>query len=174
MERTLRGDFHIAKLALFNARLMNELGRSTEPSVQDLLRNEWRTNGLSGDLVPVNQSTFMQMSYVCLVWLWESIKQEGKQSDVLNGVFDKRRIPLPHVVLGSGAKEWTGEVYLRRLRNALSHGHVEVNNHCYRFIDRNPKKQNDSCEFQLTWEELGTLTEAVLFTVSDLLYPKSE
>lgn len=171
MGRTLKQDYNVARLALFNARLLNAIQGSDDQKIRDCIKEVGKGDGWVNTPPLINQSTFMQMSYICLVWLWESVKKENQENAVIQGVFKPGGIQLPNANLGKDARPWSNGEYIRRLRNALSHGNVVITDDQFDFHDVSPYNAQDTCDFSMTWHELGRLCEAVIFSLSALLYP---
>ncbi len=172
MDRNLEQDYNVARLALFNARLLNAISESTDSKIKAFIVEKGQEDGWKNTPHLVNQSTFMQMSYICLVWLWESVKKEKCQDRVIEMVFNQDGLSIPDAKRGCSNKPWDKGVFIRRLRNALSHGNVVVDTDHYHFHDVDYRNKNDTCDFSLTWEELGKLCEAVIFAVAGVLNPR--
>lgn len=167
-QRTLIDDFHVAKLTLNNAQLARAIQDSNNDADRRLANRVWAENELAGELNLPNQSLFMQVGYVCLVWLWESVKGCGLEGKICHSLFVDRSVPLPTAVQLAGNRQIrSGSAYLRALRNALAHGRVDITDRSYTFTDC---RSGNWCQITLPWEELGRLCSQLVFAVSDLVY----
>ncbi|MBT9172483.1 MAG: hypothetical protein DDT21_00866 [Syntrophomonadaceae bacterium] len=79
-----REHYHVAKLSLFNVRLLSALQQDKSKGINAVVTREASANGFS-DVRPslLHQGTFLQFAYMCFVWLWESAKQAGLESKLL-------------------------------------------------------------------------------------------
>ncbi len=79
-----RDRYHFAKLALFNVRLLGRLQDENSSFVRSIIKEIAERNGMIETPSLLNQTTFLQFSYICLVWLWESAKSAKLESALLN------------------------------------------------------------------------------------------
>lgn len=174
-DRNAREIFHFAKLALANVRLLADLekARTTSTEIRNLVDKRMQEDSLLPPFSLLHQTTFLQFSYICLVWLWEHCKQHDMKDEVANLAGERfcfgslmERIDGPRNVTDSG------EV-LRLVRNAISHGRVEVEEEGFSFKDQG-WGENEFTSLSLGWDELAQLSEAVLSAVNDCLYPENE
>ncbi len=126
----VRECYHVARLALFNTRLLNSLEGSPDAEVRQLIDSEIESNGLRPPVSLLHQATFLSMAYICLVWLTEAMRKHLGQDNFdcdLEGAFRRRGVELPSRDRIEGPRElrdWPA--VLRLVRNALSHGNVEI------------------------------------------------
>jgi len=174
---TAKERYHFAKLALFNVRLMRSL-QEAGPPVSEIITREAQTNGMQDAPSLLHQGTFLQFSYTCLVWLWESAKIEKLEDALLNelpAVAAKLDLLLPKAVNGERkVDDWKSVV--RLIRNALGHGRVEASETHFIFADQNtyrkPKELNPTY-LSLTWPETLKLSEAIIHSLTPILWPES-
>ena len=161
--------YHFAKLALFNARLLSELAGSSNPAVARAVDVCAKKNGFQESVPLINQAVFLQMAYVCLVWLWEGVKLEKKESSLTNTLFDGE-FNLPAVSVWEGQRKHEASEVLRLLRNAISHGRVHVSEGNFRFEDQKPDG-SDKAALTISWAYLGQLCERVIHKLTSVAYP---
>ena len=172
---TLKERYHYAKLALFNAKLLLSLDTTTDPGVAKALNDCAKSIGFAERPPLINQAVFLQMAYVCLVWLWESAKAKNVDEDLAHALFDSE-FPIP------AEDAWEGERHknkgpdnahvetVRLIRNALSHGRVQVDDKCFRFEDER-KDGKDKASLTVSWGYLGQLCERVIHKLTPFAYP---
>ena len=157
----VRERYHVAKLALFNTRLLSTIQGSQSEEICNLVASEAKQNGFSSTPPLLHQGTFMSMAYICLVWVWESAKQAGLEKDFVKKfkeTAERFEFKLPDSKKISGPrqlKNW--DDVLKLARNGLSHGRVEINDHFFVLSDQNKRGKNretSPTSIKLTWEEL--------------------
>jgi hypothetical protein len=167
--------FHFAKLSLFNARLMSDLQElrnsgSAEGNVVERIIQERACHDhlrLDPEDSLVNQSIFLGMAYVTVVWLTERFDRNKIAHEIeKRGGFKGLAAHGPRAPRG----DLSSTEYLRLIRNAISHGKVDATDTHFIFSDRHPKEDQPTC-VRLTWEQLGRLTVDTLFSVNAMLYP---
>jgi len=98
-----RDRYHFAKLALFNARLLGRFQSEEGGSVvRSIIEEEAKRNGMMETPSLVHQATFLQFSYICLVWLWESAKNAKLEIALLEEfpkVAERLKMDLPDNLL---------------------------------------------------------------------------
>jgi hypothetical protein len=173
---TAKERYHIAKLALFNVRLMDTLQNAGTP-VAEIVAKESVENGMNEVPSLLHQGTFLQFSYTCLVWLWESAKIEGiecKLLDQLPVVAERLNLQLPKDLEGERrVQDWKSVI--RLVRNALGHGRVEISDTQFIFADQNTygkNKEQNPTKLRLTWEEIAKLSEAIIHSLTPILWPE--
>lgn len=173
----VRECYHVARLALFNTRLLNSLEGSPDAEVRQLIDSEIESNGLRPPVSLLHQATFLSMAYICLVWLTEAMRKHLGQDNFdcdLEGAFRRRGVELPSRDRIEGPRElrdWPA--VLRLVRNALSHGNVEIADGYFEFTDQNKRRKRDEpvpTKLCLTWEELGKLSEVYIHAQSPVLW----
>lgn len=173
--------YHIAKLALFNIRLLHRIQISSNSEVRVLVEGEASKNGFNASPPLLHQATYLQFAYICLVWLLESAKQEGLENALLaelpNAIATLSQdvtLPSPNRVQGCRVlSDWAA--VLRLLRNALSHGRVEATEKEFIFSDQNTRGQNAEPTptfLTITWAELGVISEACIHALTPSLWPQ--
>lgn len=170
--------YHVAKLALFNVRFIHRL--QNDPNTQSIIEDEAKKNGMENPPSLLNQSTFLQFSYICLVWLWEAAKN-AKLGDDLLKEFSKsanlRSLTLPDKAQIKGEREIkTWKDVIRLLRNALAHGNIKTYEDSFRFsdINRHNNAEKDFTTLTLSWKDLAIISETVIHCLTPLIYPSSQ
>ena len=173
---TAKERYHFAKLALFNVRLMNSLQKSGG-AVSKIIAKESQKNGMTEVPNLLHQGTFLQFSYTCLVWLWESAKIEGIEGELLKQlpvVTKNLNLQFPVKIDGEReVKDWKS--IIRLVRNALGHGRVETTETHFIFTDQNTygkNKEQNPTKLTLTWEDTAKLSEAIIHSLSPILWPE--
>jgi hypothetical protein len=167
-----REAFHVAKLALTNVRLLSDVeqARETSTDIAELVEARIRADELNSPVPLLHQASFLQFAYICLVWLWERALADGERAYVAEGVCRRFDVaPLLEKKTGPRGVTSAADV-LRLVRNAISHARVKADDNAFDFTDQSPKEEGPTC-LTLTWQELGALSEAVLFTMNELLWP---
>lgn len=168
----IKNDFHIAKLSLFNVRLLNSLDCSNEQAVRGIISKECDDNNIKDLESLLHQATFLGHAYVCIVWLRECIERdkEVKQRflDNMNELFDPDWIAKK-----SGPRQVdSASSLLRLLRNALSHAHVRVSDKYFVFTDCDKKAGEDRpTGLWVTWACVGEICDCVVSVLNTILYP---
>lgn len=169
--------FHVVQLALFNANVLSEMQKAAdrdENSEISKILNKCAKLTVAG--IPpmpstVNQSIYFGMAYMTLVWLRESLNnyevESALSSKHMDGIWDNIKIEGERDVSKNYQK-------LRLIRNALSHGNVEIDdNFIFKFSDiDNYKKEIDYTHIYMSNINLGELTLYFYYAVSDVLYKK--
>ncbi|GAB3124306.1 hypothetical protein [Novispirillum itersonii] len=170
----IRERYHVAKLTLFNVRLMSEMQRSDDPGVQKLISSEITKNKLSPPVSLLHQGSFVSVAYVCLVWLWESVKIENKEKEFLDKIPENAeilRLKIPSNDKINGPRkvsDW--KAVLRLVRNALSHGKVQIEDDFFIFHDQDRNRGEKLPTYiKLTWEELGKISEICIYSCKEMV-----
>ena len=178
MNQSAKERYHIAKLALFNVRLMDALQKSGV-EVQKLIDIQAKQNGMQETPNLLHQGTFLQFGYTCLVWLWESAKVEKIEDLLLKRVPEVAKrleleFPCESKIHGErNIEDW--KAVIRLMRNALGHGRVEVTEESFVFSDQNKHGNNAEkapTKLTLSWEDVGKLSEVVIHSMSPILWPE--
>lgn len=174
-----RDRYHFAKLALFNSRLLGRLQSEKDGSVvRSIIEEEAKRNGMMATPSLVHQATFLQFSYICLVWLWESAKNANLEAALLEEfpkVAGRLEINLPEnsqIVGDREVKDW--RAVIRLLRNALAHGHVKATDASFEFSDQNTNRRNSEkapTTLIVSWVQLAQISEAVIHSLTPVLWP---
>ena len=167
-----RDDFHFAKLALFNTRLLDDIDRArqTAPEVAMLVSRRCLQDQISQPVSLLHQASVLQAGYICLVWLWELVKRANQVETIIQGV--KQRMDIKACSQVNGEREVNSPSdHLRLIRNAISHARVSVEDEFFVFADIDPKKEQAETTLRLSWSDLDRLSEAMLFAVNDVVYP---
>ena len=171
--------YHFAKLALFNIRLLNRFQHESEESVVlKIIEDEAQKNDMEKTPSLLHQATFLQFSYICLVWLWESAKNAKLHRDLLTefpNVATMLHLEFPKRTQFSGERkieDWA-EV-IRLIRNALGHGRVKVGDTSFIFSDQNtyikpPEKMPTT--LTISWEQLAKISESMIHSLTPSLWP---
>lgn len=174
-----RDRYHFAKLALFNARLLGRFQSEEDGSVvRSIIEEEARRNGMEKTPSLLHQATFLQFSYLCLVWLWESAKSAKLETALLKEfpiVAARQKIQLPdcnQIVGEREVKDW--HAVIRLLRNALGHGRVKATDDSFEFSDQNTYGKNPEkapTTLTISWMQLAQISEAVIHSLTPVLWP---
>jgi len=166
--------YHFAKLALFNVRFLDVLERQNS-MIPPFIASEAKKNGFSDSPSLMNQVTFLQFAYVCIVWLWESAERTNYKEKLIERFpgttsKDKPNLPTKDQIKGKRAlNDW--ESVLRFLRNALSHGRVKVTDDFFFIFSEQGRNESVGTELKLSGEQLGRISEAVIHSFTLLLWP---
>jgi hypothetical protein len=173
--------FHVVQLALFNAQVLSAVQHNAEIEPQGtcaaLIDQCARDTIAAFPPAPstVNQSLFFGMAYLSIVWLSESLSREqvakASNDSALEDIFLKIEAKGPRKFICNAD-------YLGLIRNALSHGSVEINkDDCYVFWDQNKSKQkggiikeNEKTYLTMESSMLGELTMKYYQAVSSIIY----
>ncbi len=77
------------------------------------------------------------------------------------------------VCYGPAAARFSGnnaELFARRLRNAIAHADVTINNDTFEFKDTNFRKEEDWVRIKMPWLLVGEYTSALIAAGNELLY----
>jgi hypothetical protein len=171
--------YHFAKLELFNFRLLGRLQNASDVcEVNNLIVDEAKSNGMGETPSLLHQATFLQFSYICVVWLWESAKNAGLEGDLFkefSAVADRLCLKLPEanqIVGERKVEDWKSVI--RLIRNALGHGRVKATDTSFQFSDQNTYGRNSEkavTTLTISWEYLAKISEAVIHSLTPVLYP---
>ncbi len=166
-----------AKNSLLMARILARLDneRLGNKWLDEIVSEVEKANGYERKVPLVNQAVFLAMAYSTLVWLRESYFNENPQ---VKSVLRKRVEPLfsrHEIKIDKGEKakdigEKSPIEFVRRVRNALGHANVKIEENDFIFMDVNPREKKDSVEIKMSWHALGELTEMVIAAGNDVLY----
>lgn len=184
----LKDHFYVAKLSLLNVRLLAamEEKRPGTPDVGSLVREVLAGNGVSEPCSLMHQSTFLHHAYVCLVWLWEACKRSGLSEDDLAKAASGRLSTdfVKGVVVVENTYSTKPRIMdlpgiLKTCRNAIAHARVHFEDHVdgFQFVftdvkPSKPPKPPETATIRLSSNQVGQLSDAVLFALSDLCYPR--
>jgi hypothetical protein len=165
--------FHIAKLALLNVRLLADLEAATKTSASaaSLVEARLRRDAIASPVSLLHQATFLQFAYVCLVWLWERAKTSGNESAVIQKAATRFAFDDLYGRVTGSRPIRTPTAVLRLVRNAISHGRVQCHDDRFVFADQGARESGVT-ELSLTWSQLGELSEAILFSMNEIVYPR--
>jgi hypothetical protein len=167
--------FQIAKLALFNVKLLNELEKIEHEELKSLIKDVYEKLSIDEKPALINQSTYLQFAYVTLVWLWESINIKDKDDFFikLKARANKRELAFPDASQISGERsisDWKMLVSL--LRNALSQGSVEIKEDAFIFSDQKKfgkRKEIVPTTVNISAVELANISETVFWTLNEII-----
>lgn len=163
-----RDHLHVAKLALFNVRLLSDFehARHSSTEVSRLVETRADTDRVATPVGLINQATFLGIAYTCLVWLHEHAKESGA-SDHATQV--GRRFDFSALTPSGPRSVEAPSDFLRLIRNAISHGKIDIEADRYVFSDKASNEPSPT-RVSLTWPQLGQLCEAALFAMNDRVY----
>ena len=136
--KSSREAFHFAKLALTNVRLLGDLekARATSTEIQSIVNKRMQNDSLLPPFSLLHQATFLQFSYICLVWLWEQSKQDKTNDKIANLAGERFCFSSLMERVDGPRKVRNNREILRLMRNAISHGHVVVEETGFVFKDK--------------------------------------
>jgi hypothetical protein len=164
-----------AKNILLMARVLDRLERerSSNEYLDSVLSEVEHENGYKEKVPLVNQCVFLSMAYSTLLFLRESyFMQDPNAKKVLEEevkpLFTKHSIDIQK---GKNAKELGDSSpieFIRRMRNALGHANVTIEEDFFRFEDANPSDNEDFVVITMPWHALGELTE-MIFSAGNII-----
>ena len=172
----LKEPFHVAKLALFNVRVLNAVEQHRESKVEldALVEGVASDFGVALPVSLLNQGTFLGVTYLSLVWLWD---QPGVRDDddLLEAVASSVAL-VDSVTVVENRKPRTVDAksLLRALRNATAHGRITVDDGHFDFTDINPREKDDVIVLRLSWEATGRIAEGVFWALNKKLWPEAD
>ena len=172
--------FQIAKLALFNLKLLNELENLEHQELKSLIKDIYEKLSIIEKPTLINQSTYLQFAYVTLVWLWESINIKDKDDFFikLKARANKRELAFPDASQINGERvisDWKMLVSL--IRNALSQGSVEITDDAFIFSDQKKfgkRKEIVPTTITMSAAELTNISETLFWTINEIIVPTSK
>ncbi len=172
--------FQIAKLALFNVKLLNELENIGHEELKNLIKDVHEKLSIEEKPALINQSTYLQFAYVTLVWLWESINIKDKDDFFikLKARANKRELAFPDASQINGERvisDWKMLVSL--IRNALSQGSVEITDDAFIFSDQKKfgkRKEIVPTTITMSAAELTNISETLFWTINEIIVPTSK
>jgi hypothetical protein len=171
-ETTMNKDaFHIAKLSLFNMRLLRDIETAStwHSDIGALKSRRCRLDSVSEPVSLFHQSAYLGHAYVCLVWLRETVKKDTAAEAQYIETLPKR-FDFSLVEKVSGPRDISApKEKLRLIRNAISHARVTFDDDKFLFSDEAPNENTETVA-SLSWSGVGMLADASLFTVNDLIY----
>lgn len=179
MQELDKAAFQDSRNALLSARIQARLQSEREGNewLDGVLRDEEERSGYSKPVPLVNQATFLAMLYATALWLRETYFSEPRavailQSHIRPFVGNSN----VEVTYGSNATEFTqekAEQFARRIRNAVAHASIEINDDTFVFKDTNPRDPDDCVAVEMPWSVVGEYTMALIAAGNKLLYPQS-
>lgn len=158
--------------ARIQARLQIERGRNEW--LDSVLQEVEKINGYSKPVPLVNQSTFLAMLYATALWLRETYFSAEPAVAILRNHIRPFVINCDiKVKYGPNATQFTqekSEQFARRIRNALGHASIAVDENSFTFRDVNPRNQDDWVEIEMPWFTVGEYTESLIAAGNELLY----
>ena len=178
MDKTnIKQRFHVVQLAMFNAEVLNLVQQEADANVDGVCRQIIdQSASINISAAPpspstVNQSLFFGVAYLALVWLSESLSdKEVKKvlsSDKMKGVWEASK--------SNGPRDLTDDMKkLKLVRNALSHGKVEIDDHfVFTFWDQNKwdEKEDKPTTLSMGSHDLGKICTKFYYAASEVIYP---
>lgn len=186
-EAKLKDRYHVAKLALFNVYLLENLQRQKSLTTDSAILTASRQVGFN-ELLPslLNQTTFLQFGYTTLVWLYEVVNAAKHDSirgkNLIESVFiefgkiaENKGIFLPssnHIRGVRQLAKWEDVVSFAR--NALSHGKVVISDASFEYEDQNirgPNREASPTYLTVPWSYLPILGECMITALALVLWP---
>lgn len=169
--------FHIVQLAMFNADVLASVQREAETNAngvcKTLIDQSGERNVAAAPPAPstINQSLFFAMAYLSLVWLRESLSDE----EVEAALASEKMTSVWSGVSLSGPRDLSLDTQkLRLIRNALSHGNVEIDrDFVFSFWDQNKRgrnKEGSATFLKMKSDSVGRLATQFYYAVSDVIY----
>ena len=160
---SLKNKLLLAKLNDDNLEILHHLQSFLNTAMIQRLAND-RINFL-------HQGAFLSQGYLCLVWLWESVKSlkvEPRIIEILNKKIEIDIIKITFAGKDRQSEDW--KALLNTIRNAISHGSVKVDDEKFYFINKDPrnvKNKNKQRKVEITWENFAKLTGAMIESIED-------
>ena len=110
------------------------------------------------------------MSWVAFVWL-----RDGLSKAEINKLYRKfEGRDFENCEVSGPRKVQTVKQYWRLMRNALSHGHVNVKEGNFEFYDKDDKndKEDRDTFLIMSWETLGRISNDIIVRAGEVLYPR--
>lgn len=170
---TLKEKFHFAKLSLFNMRLLNDIQNDEKESVKKIIEDRAKKDNIRLPINILHQTSFLSHAYTNFVWLWETIKQNNAESNILESLKTRFEFSsnIEIVEIGDDRVLKEPKDFIRLIRNSISHGNVEVTEDFFIFYDENPRnRKKDYGKIKMRWYVLGKLSDDILFSVNDFIY----
>ena len=168
----LKESFHIAKLALFNVRVLSEVenARATSAEVDGIVT---RVAGEFRVALPVSlrhQGSILGVLYLGLIWLWDQpgVREHADLHDLVATRIDL--VARARIVQNRKPRPVTGSELLGAMRNATAHGRVVATETEFIFTDKNMRDPNDEISFALSWEDTARLAESVFWVLNDIIW----
>ncbi len=168
---SLKSKLNFVHLNLVNTQVLNELQQETSSIYSGFILRVYKK--FSGNEKPIfiNQSVFLTRGYLCLVWLWESIKSLEIETEILEDLekhLDKRIFKF----IFSGQKRKSDDLkdIINSIRNAISHGKVEAHEDKFVFKNIDPRKPESKDHWriiEMSWEGFGELSEKMVEVVDE-------
>lgn len=168
--------FQDSKNALLSARIQARLQDERRGNIwlDSVLREVEMSNGYSGPVPLVNQATFLAMLYSTALWLRDSYFTDKYALDILRKhikpFIGNCKIGVAYGLSAKHFSENNSEQFARRLRNALGHASLTINNDKFIFKDTNPKDEKDWVRIEMPWSVVGEYTMALVAAGNELLY----
>lgn len=177
MNQINRNAFLDAKNSLLMARLLARLNdeRPNNKWLDEIISEVEKENGYEKKVPLVNQAVFLAMAYSTLVWLRESYFINNPQAKSIlekkvKPLFSKHKIKISKGKKTKDIGENSPIEFVRRVRNALGHANIEIEENYFIFRDVNLREKEDCVEIKMSWHALGELTEMVIAAGNDVLY----
>ncbi|MBW1707361.1 MAG: hypothetical protein JRJ86_19740 [Deltaproteobacteria bacterium] len=171
-----KNSFHIAKLSLFNMRLLSEVEDASHchHDIKALKSEQCRLNNVSEPVSLLHQTSFLGHAYVCLVWLRECVKKNTQDERAYLETLDSFDFSSFKKV--SGPRDLTKQrQILRLIRNAISDARVTFSDSYFIFSDIDEKAgEREETVVRGTWQAVGMLADTSLFAVNDIVYPPNK
>ncbi|MBF0284138.1 MAG: hypothetical protein HQL51_06730 [Magnetococcales bacterium] len=174
---SIEDSFHIAKLMLFNVRLLNDFKHKRgNKVVNDTILARARNDNIELPIHLIHQGTFLSIS-LALVWLLEHIRRENISDRIIKRM-EELKTNKETVFSEIQIKKIQGErdekslsVVLRLIRNAVSHGKATFSDKIILFSDIDTrKKETEETVLELSWKSVGLLIELMIAAVNEHLY----
>lgn len=173
-----RNAFQDTRNALLLVRILSRLQneRGSCKWLDNILRDEEKKSGYSKPVPLVNQAAFLFMLYATALWLRETYFSNKSAINILRQHVQPFLDKGLKIEYGAAAVKFTNENaenFARRIRNALGHASITVNEKFFIFKDVNPRNKNDWVEIEMPWCIVGQYTESLIVAGNHLLYPQS-
>jgi len=172
--------FQIAKLALFNVKLLSELENIKHEDLQKIIKDVHEKLNIEEKPDLINQSTYLQFAYVTLVWLWESMDIKDKDDFFikLKARANKKELVIPDTSKISGERDISDwKMLVSLIRNALSQGSIEIKDDAFIFSDQKKfgkRKEIVPTTLNISTTELLNISETVFWTLNEIISATSK
>lgn len=175
MTQTNNEAFQDAKNTLLMARVLSRLEneRSSNEWLDKIISEVEKENGYKTKVPLVNQSVYLTVAYSTLLSLRESYFSEKSEAEKIleervKPLFSRHEINIERGPSAGEIGENAPATFVRRVRNALAHGRVSIEEQSFTFKDEYPKGSENWVEITMSWHALGELTDMVFAAGNDV------
>lgn len=171
--RLLEIEFGVASLCRLNMIVLNALQKekNQHENLNKIFNQCCQEIGFNSNVPLLHQGAFLSYAYTCLVWLWEKGVKLNK-GNIDTEILERIDFDFNEIIKICGPRLLdTRETKLRLLRNAISHGKVDIHGDVFIFEDQNLYRggEREPTRVKLSWTSLGNLCDSILDVFNDIL-----